>query len=341
MLAERPKGACAKRLLVVETARRTSPQRLGAMRLILLAPLLLGGALAESSLPWVVSGRQRMILERELRYLPSEIQMMSPDVAAIVVRERLVRPASGMPASWRRDAGPGAKGLSQSRRRAADGAGGPRLNPVAALAKAVSTLVFLPANLIGSVVNALRSIVGGIVQRNIGKNVALMAVVAGVGYATVRGTEGGLPESLESGRSALRSLITALSTNAAALVPKQLPSLNREALSVPMKKLIKLRDSLRASCPSDSDAAWDAVQDAIDDLPRGKRDQRGGAATGEYGGKFAADLASIRARHRRMRSMTAMPAEIVEIGPERRKGPKDILDDAVALWRDLMEGGAL
>jgi len=51
---------------------------------------------------WVITQKMKRELIQELDYLPSEVDQMDPQVASVVLRKGLRRPASGMPVSWKR-----------------------------------------------------------------------------------------------------------------------------------------------------------------------------------------------------------------------------------------------
>ena len=51
---------------------------------------------------FMVTGRMRQVLTEELGYLPSEVDMIEPQIAAVVIERGLARPSAGMPASWRK-----------------------------------------------------------------------------------------------------------------------------------------------------------------------------------------------------------------------------------------------
>ena len=44
----------------------------------------------------------RRVLIEDLNYLPNEVDLIEPQIAAVVIERGLTRPASGMPASWRK-----------------------------------------------------------------------------------------------------------------------------------------------------------------------------------------------------------------------------------------------
>jgi len=56
-----------------------------------------------ASMQWMLTQRMRRTLIQELDYLPSEVDQMDPQVAAVVIRKGLKRPPSGMPVSWKRN----------------------------------------------------------------------------------------------------------------------------------------------------------------------------------------------------------------------------------------------
>ena len=51
---------------------------------------------------FMVTGRMRQVLTEELGYLSSEVDMIEPQIAAVVIERGLARPSAGMPASWRK-----------------------------------------------------------------------------------------------------------------------------------------------------------------------------------------------------------------------------------------------
>lgn len=51
---------------------------------------------------YMVTQRMRRVLEDDLGYLSREIDVIEPQIAAVVIERRLSRPANGMPSSWRR-----------------------------------------------------------------------------------------------------------------------------------------------------------------------------------------------------------------------------------------------
>lgn len=51
---------------------------------------------------FMVTGRMRQVLTEELNYLPGEVDMIEPQIAAVVIERGLARPSAGMPASWRK-----------------------------------------------------------------------------------------------------------------------------------------------------------------------------------------------------------------------------------------------
>ena len=53
------------------------------------------------SVQYMITNRMRRILTDELGYLTSEVDIMAPEVAAVVIERNLSRPSKGMPISWR------------------------------------------------------------------------------------------------------------------------------------------------------------------------------------------------------------------------------------------------
>lgn len=56
---------------------------------------------SSSSIQFMITHRMRRFLEVELGYLPEEIDVMEPQIAAVVIDRELARPTGGMPSSWR------------------------------------------------------------------------------------------------------------------------------------------------------------------------------------------------------------------------------------------------
>ena len=54
---------------------------------------------------FMITQKMRRVLIQELNYLASEVDMMEPQIASVVIERGLTRPARGMPASWRRSGG--------------------------------------------------------------------------------------------------------------------------------------------------------------------------------------------------------------------------------------------
>jgi len=54
-----------------------------------------------SSIQFMITNRMRRCLVQDLGYLPEEVDVMEPQIAAVVIDRSLARPSSGMPASWR------------------------------------------------------------------------------------------------------------------------------------------------------------------------------------------------------------------------------------------------
>lgn len=52
---------------------------------------------------FMITRRMRRILVEDLGYLPSDIDMMEPQITAVVIDKKLPRPLNGMPTSWIRD----------------------------------------------------------------------------------------------------------------------------------------------------------------------------------------------------------------------------------------------
>ena len=50
----------------------------------------------------MITQRMRRVLEDELEYLTEEVDIMEPQIAAVVIERGLARPSAGMPKSWRR-----------------------------------------------------------------------------------------------------------------------------------------------------------------------------------------------------------------------------------------------
>lgn len=50
----------------------------------------------------MVTHRMRAILENELGYLPEEVDVIEPQIAAVLIEKALIRPETGMPSSWKR-----------------------------------------------------------------------------------------------------------------------------------------------------------------------------------------------------------------------------------------------
>jgi hypothetical protein len=50
----------------------------------------------------MVTSRMRAILENELGYLPEEVDVIEPQIAAVLIEKALVRPEAGMPSTWKR-----------------------------------------------------------------------------------------------------------------------------------------------------------------------------------------------------------------------------------------------
>lgn len=63
-----------------------------------------------------ITGRMRRVLEEELGYLREEVNIMEPQIAAVVIERGLARPSNGMPISWRKEAG-SKKGTKKGKRR--------------------------------------------------------------------------------------------------------------------------------------------------------------------------------------------------------------------------------
>mmetsp|Transcript_15744 Transcript_15744/g.15882 ORF Transcript_15744/g.15882 Transcript_15744/m.15882 type:complete len:342 (-) Transcript_15744:277-1302(-) len=57
---------------------------------------------SSQGIQYMITQRMRRVLESDLDYLPTEVDVMSPEVAAVVIERHLARPSTGMPASWRR-----------------------------------------------------------------------------------------------------------------------------------------------------------------------------------------------------------------------------------------------
>eukprot|EP01031_Cornospumella_fuschlensis_P038059 gene38059-46242_t len=51
---------------------------------------------------FMITNKMRHVLVDDLGYLPSEVDEMEPQIAAVVIERKLGRPSNGMPASWRR-----------------------------------------------------------------------------------------------------------------------------------------------------------------------------------------------------------------------------------------------
>ena len=58
---------------------------------------------SKASVQYMITRRMSSVLTSELGYLPEEVEVMRPDVAAVVVGRRLKRPERGMPEGWVRD----------------------------------------------------------------------------------------------------------------------------------------------------------------------------------------------------------------------------------------------
>jgi len=57
---------------------------------------------SNSKVQFMVTKKMRKTLIEELGYLESEIDMIEPQIAAVVIERGLSRPSSGMPASWKK-----------------------------------------------------------------------------------------------------------------------------------------------------------------------------------------------------------------------------------------------
>jgi len=55
-----------------------------------------------SKMQFMVTNRMREILIEELNYLESEVEMIEPQIAAVVIERGLSRPSAGMPPSWKK-----------------------------------------------------------------------------------------------------------------------------------------------------------------------------------------------------------------------------------------------
>lgn len=51
----------------------------------------------------MITNKMRAVLTSELGYTHEEVSKMKPDVAAVVIQRKLVRPSGGMPKQWYRD----------------------------------------------------------------------------------------------------------------------------------------------------------------------------------------------------------------------------------------------
>jgi hypothetical protein len=75
---------------------------------------------SKAGLQFMITQRMRKVLTQDLGYTNQEVQRMKPDVAAVVIQRNLIRPKSGMPAPWFRDApnSTSSRGRRLNRRRA-------------------------------------------------------------------------------------------------------------------------------------------------------------------------------------------------------------------------------
>lgn len=53
-----------------------------------------------AKIQFMVTHNMRKILEDELGYLPSEVDSINPQIAAVVIERKLSRPSTGMPSKW-------------------------------------------------------------------------------------------------------------------------------------------------------------------------------------------------------------------------------------------------
>ena len=68
-----------------------------------------------AKMQWVITNRMKKILVEELHYTPEEVEVMMPDVAAVVINKHLERPKRGMPPEWRKDFHMRQRGLKRVR----------------------------------------------------------------------------------------------------------------------------------------------------------------------------------------------------------------------------------
>lgn len=56
----------------------------------------------KNGIQFMITNRMRNTLEKELGYLKEEVDVMEPQIAAVLIEKSLARPENGMPASWKR-----------------------------------------------------------------------------------------------------------------------------------------------------------------------------------------------------------------------------------------------
>jgi hypothetical protein len=59
-----------------------------------------------ASMQIMITNRMRAILVDDLQYLPEEVDVMEPQIAAFVIEKNLFRPSKGMPDTWKKNAQP-------------------------------------------------------------------------------------------------------------------------------------------------------------------------------------------------------------------------------------------
>mmetsp|Transcript_23001 Transcript_23001/g.71530 ORF Transcript_23001/g.71530 Transcript_23001/m.71530 type:complete len:293 (-) Transcript_23001:265-1143(-) len=262
---------------------------------------------ADDSLPWVISRRVKAVLERDLGYRPNEIAHMSPDVASIVVRNRLRRPKTGMPASWRRSnieptdvpsaparaAAKAAKASKASPKPRARSAGGAR-PPV--------DVAWLPQLSMNSLPNPVK------MMREAWETLAVVRRLQQV-------------RSQFAARSRVKSILLAAASVAVACGAAYV-GVVRLGLSVPSLGVAPIRASVSASA---------ALLSSLK-----VQSERKGVPMPSY--KDMEPTVDAIARRQSARKADTKDVEIiVEIGPERRRTIADAIDDVRFSMRESLE----
>lgn len=69
-----------------------------------------------ASVQYMITNRMKKVLQDDLGYLEHEVDIMAPEIAAVVIDRGLNRPSNGMPSSWRRKDQTGVKVLAIAKR---------------------------------------------------------------------------------------------------------------------------------------------------------------------------------------------------------------------------------